>query len=39
MVVPGLTDDQAKERFSKGFKTVEVPSGKKYIRITPDPSA
>jgi len=38
MVLPNLTNEQAKERFPKGFKTVEVPSGKPYIRLTPDPS-
>lgn len=38
MVLPGLTNEQAKEKFPKGFKIVDVPSGKPYIRVTPDPS-
>ncbi len=37
MVVPSLTDEQATANFPKGFKKVEVPSGKGYIRLTPDP--
>ncbi len=39
MVAPNLTDDQARNTFEKGFTTVEVPSGKGYLRLTPDPSA
>mmetsp|Transcript_26662 Transcript_26662/g.50673 ORF Transcript_26662/g.50673 Transcript_26662/m.50673 type:complete len:270 (-) Transcript_26662:216-1025(-) len=43
MVVPTLSDDQAKEIFGKpscpdGFKCLSVPSGKGYIRLTDDPS-
>uniref|UniRef100_A0A7S0YJ62 Thioredoxin domain-containing protein n=1 Tax=Hemiselmis tepida TaxID=464990 RepID=A0A7S0YJ62_9CRYP len=37
MVVPTLTDAEATEKFVKGFKTVETPSGKPYLRITPQP--
>ncbi|XP_076823165.1 peroxiredoxin-6-like [Clavelina lepadiformis] len=38
MVVPSLSDEEAKARFPKGFDTSQVPSGKSYIRLTPDPS-
>ncbi|XP_071509452.1 peroxiredoxin-6-like [Diadema antillarum] len=38
MVVPSLSDDDANKLFSKGFEKVQVPSGKGYIRLTPDPS-
>lgn len=38
MVVPGLSDEQAKERFAAGFEKAELPSGKGYIRTTADPS-
>jgi hypothetical protein len=67
MVVPSLSDEQAKAKFTKGFKTVEVcgpapsppprlrrrpphvaltqpgprrqvPSGKGYLRYTPQPN-
>ena len=37
MVVPSLSDDQAKEKFPKGFEKIETPSGKGYLRITPQP--
>jgi len=37
MVVPGLSDAQASEKFSE-FKKADLPSGKGYIRTTPDPS-
>jgi 1-Cys peroxiredoxin 6 len=38
MVVPSLSNEAAKEKFPKGFDTVEVPSGKSYIRLTPQPN-
>eukprot|EP00293_Proteomonas_sulcata_P015692 CAMPEP_0184291008 /NCGR_PEP_ID=MMETSP1049-20130417/3118_1 /TAXON_ID=77928 /ORGANISM="Proteomonas sulcata, Strain CCMP704" /LENGTH=222 /DNA_ID=CAMNT_0026598311 /DNA_START=229 /DNA_END=897 /DNA_ORIENTATION=+ len=38
MVLPSLSDAQAKEKFSKGFNTLECPSGKSYLRITPQPN-
>uniref|UniRef100_H2YWX7 Peroxiredoxin-6 n=1 Tax=Ciona savignyi TaxID=51511 RepID=H2YWX7_CIOSA len=38
MVIPSLSDAQAKDLFPKGFETTQVPSGKCYIRLTPDPS-
>jgi 1-Cys peroxiredoxin 6 len=37
MVVPTLSDDQAKEKLGS-FDVVDVPSGKRYIRLTADPS-
>lgn len=37
VVVPGLTDDQANAKFPKGFKKAELPSGKGYLRLTPQP--
>jgi hypothetical protein len=33
IVVPSLSDAQAKEKFPKGFKTI-----KPYLRITPQPN-
>eukprot|EP00128_Syssomonas_multiformis_P013875 Colp12_sorted_trinity150504_noHs@4884 len=38
MVVPSLSDEAANAKFAKGFEKVAVPSGKGYIRLTPDPS-
>mmetsp|Transcript_14214 Transcript_14214/g.34413 ORF Transcript_14214/g.34413 Transcript_14214/m.34413 type:complete len:223 (+) Transcript_14214:39-707(+) len=38
MVLPSLTDEAAKAKFPKGFKTTEVPSGKPYLRFTPQPN-
>jgi len=37
MVIPSLSDEEATANFPKGFTKVEVPSGKGYIRLTPDP--
>lgn len=37
MVVPGLTNEQATAKFPKGFEQISVPSGKGYIRLTPQP--
>uniref|UniRef100_A0A1A9WUM4 1-Cys peroxiredoxin n=1 Tax=Glossina brevipalpis TaxID=37001 RepID=A0A1A9WUM4_9MUSC len=34
MVLPTLSEDQALEKFPKGFTTIDVPSKKKYIRQT-----
>ncbi len=33
VILPSVSDEQAKEKFPKGFKTV-----KPYLRLTPDPS-
>ncbi|KAL3160929.1 Peroxiredoxin-6 [Trebouxia sp. C0009 RCD-2024] len=38
MVTPNLSDDQAHQKFSKGFEKKDVPSGKGYIRLTPQPN-
>ncbi|NWH94806.1 PRDX6 protein, partial [Aegithalos caudatus] len=37
MVVPTLPDEEAKQLFPKGIFTKELPSGKKYLRYTPQP--
>ncbi|KAI1236534.1 hypothetical protein IHE44_0014784 [Lamprotornis superbus] len=37
MVVPTLPDEEAKKLFPKGVFTKELPSGKKYLRYTPQP--
>lgn len=38
MVIPSLSDEEANKLFPKGFKRKDVPSGKGYLRFTPDPS-
>jgi 1-Cys peroxiredoxin 6 len=38
MVVPSLSDEEARAKFEKGFATIHVPSGKEYLRTTQDPS-
>ncbi|ETW05620.1 hypothetical protein H310_03353 [Aphanomyces invadans] len=38
-IVPTVSDQEAVETFPKGFNTVALPSGKGYLRFTPDPSA
>lgn len=38
MVVPSLSDEQATQLFPKGFKVADLPSKKRYVRTTPDPS-
>ena len=37
MIIPSVSEDDAKKLFPKGFEVKEVPSGKKYIRVTPQP--
>ncbi|KFV65600.1 Peroxiredoxin-6, partial [Dryobates pubescens] len=37
MVVPTLADEEAKQLFPKGVFTKDLPSGKKYLRYTPQP--
>lgn len=34
VISPGVTDEQAKEMFPQGFKTVDLPSKKEYLRFT-----
>jgi 1-Cys peroxiredoxin 6 len=36
MVIPSLSDEEAKELFPGGFKTEELPSGRRYLRMTTD---
>jgi len=38
MVVPSLSDEAASEKFPKGFEKAALPSGKGYIRLTPQPN-
>ncbi|KAK9909512.1 hypothetical protein WJX75_003362 [Coccomyxa subellipsoidea] len=38
MVVPTLSDEQATAKFPKGFEKASLPSGKGYIRTTPQPN-
>lgn len=37
MVIPSVSDEEAKTIFPKGVSKVDVPSGKGYLRMTPDP--
>jgi len=37
MVTPNLTDEEAHSKFPQGFEKVSLPSGKGYIRLTPQP--
>jgi 1-Cys peroxiredoxin 6 len=37
MVLPTLKEEEAKNLFPKGFYLVNLPSGKPYLRITPQP--
>lgn len=37
MVLPTLKDEEANELFPKGFYVINLPSGKPYLRITPQP--
>ena len=34
----GESDEEATKKFKKGFKKLDVPSGKGYLRLTDDPS-
>jgi len=37
MVLPTLKEEEANELFPKGFFVINLPSGKPYLRITPQP--
>jgi hypothetical protein len=37
MVLPTLKDEEANGLFPKGFAVINLPSGKPYLRITPQP--
>ena len=38
MITPAVSEADAATKFPKGYRVVDVPSGKKYIRITPQPN-
>lgn len=38
MIAPSVSAEDAEKKYPKGYKTVEVPSGKGYLRITPQPN-
>jgi 1-Cys peroxiredoxin 6 len=38
MVTPGVKAEEQEAKFPKGVETVSVPSGKGYLRITPQPN-
>ena len=38
MITPGVSNADADSKFPKGFDVMEVPSGKGYLRITPQPN-
>jgi len=37
MISPTVSDSDASVKFTKGYRTVDVPSGKRYIRLTGQP--
>jgi len=37
MIQPGVSEEEANKSFTKGHKVVELPSGKHYLRETPQP--
>lgn len=37
VVLPSVSNDDAKSLFPKGFKAKDLPSGKQYLRMTPQP--
>jgi 1-Cys peroxiredoxin 6 len=39
IIVPALSTAEARELFPKGVRVVQVPSGREYLRYTPDPTA
>lgn len=38
MVLPTVSDEEARALLPRGFSHQQVPSGKRYIRTTPDPT-
>ena len=38
MVVPSVKPEEVASLFPKGVEVRKVPSGKEYLRFTPDPS-
>ncbi|KAJ9579760.1 hypothetical protein L9F63_004597 [Diploptera punctata] len=39
MVLPNLSEEEAKALFPKGFSVLNLPSGKPYLRVTPQPES
>jgi 1-Cys peroxiredoxin 6 len=39
VILPNISSEDAVAKFPKGFKALELPSGKQYLRMTPDPRA
>lgn len=37
MILPTISEQAALDKFPNGYTTVDVPSGKKYLRETPQP--
>lgn len=37
MILPSVSNEDAQKIFPKGFEVKQVPSGKPYLRITPQP--
>jgi alkyl hydroperoxide reductase subunit AhpC len=37
MLQPGVKPEDCEEKFPKGVKTIPVPSGKQYLRVTTQP--
>ncbi len=37
MVVPTISTEEARKRFPKGVEIEAMPSGREYMRFTPDP--
>jgi hypothetical protein len=37
MVIPSVKDEELDDLFPKGVRVHEVPSTKKYLRVTPQP--
>ena len=37
MILPSISQEDAERLFPKGYELIAVPSGKKYIRLTPQP--
>ena len=38
-VLPSISPEEAEKKFPKGVEVIDLPSGKPYLRMTPDPSA
>lgn len=38
MILPTVSDDEAKKSHGNNIKTLSLPSGKPYLRIVPQPT-